>query len=320
VNEFIVQQRNVLGDDAQPCLDGLDLFIEEFDIQFVGDIIAVVITLRNRAACDCLCPSLSFPQKIMPAPRPYLLAETNWKTVKETDYQVAILPWGATEAHNYHLPYAVDTIQCDHVAAESARLAWEAGAKVVVLPTVPFGVNTGQLDVKLCLNLNPSTQLAILRDLIDVLQRQGIPKLVILNGHGGNEFKQMIRELSVIFPSVFVCALNWFRAVNWHLYFDEPGDHAGEMETSAMLHLVPHLVLPREEWGDGAAKKFRVKGLREGWVTAQRAWTQVTADTGVGNPAQATAAKAEKYLADCGQEIADFLVELAATPNHDLYE
>jgi creatinine amidohydrolase len=63
-----------------------------------------------------------------------------------------------------------------------------------------------------------------------------------------------------------------------------------------------------------------VKGLREGWVTAQRAWTQVTADTGVGNPAHATAAKAEKYLADCSQEIANFLVELAATPNHDLYE
>ncbi len=256
----------------------------------------------------------------MSEPRPYLLAETNWKTVKETDYKVAILPWGATEAHNYHLPYAVDTIQCDYVAAEAARLAWEAGAKVIVLPTVPFGVNTGQLDVKLCLNMNPSTQLALLKDLIDVLNRQQIHKLVILNGHGGNEFKQMIRELSVLFPSVFVSAVNWFRAVNWNHYFDDPGDHAGEMETSAILHIAPELVLPKSEWGDGYAKKFRIKGLRDGWVTAQRAWTQVTADTGVGNPAQATAEKAAKYLADCCREIAGFLVELEATPNDDLYE
>ncbi|MCB0589276.1 MAG: creatininase family protein, partial [Phaeodactylibacter sp.] len=81
--------------------------------------------------------------------RPYLLAETNWKTVKDTDYEVAVLPWGATEAHNYHLPYATDNFESQHVAAESARKAWEQGAKVIVLPGIPFGVNTGQLDVKL---------------------------------------------------------------------------------------------------------------------------------------------------------------------------
>ncbi len=67
---------------------------------------------------------------------------------------------------------------------------------MVVLPTVPFGVNTGQLDVKLDINMNPSTQLALLNDVAEVLSRHGIPKLVILNGHGGNDFKQMIRELA----------------------------------------------------------------------------------------------------------------------------
>jgi creatinine amidohydrolase len=102
-------------------------------------------------------------------PRPYVLAETTWKTVAVTDYQVAILPWGATEAHNYHLPYATDVIECDSVAAASARIAWESGARVVVLPTVPFGVNTGQLDIKLCLNMNPSTQAALLSDLTSAL-------------------------------------------------------------------------------------------------------------------------------------------------------
>ena len=42
--------------------------------------------------------------------RPYVLAETNWKAVKATDYEVAVLPWGATEAHNYHLPYSLSLI------------------------------------------------------------------------------------------------------------------------------------------------------------------------------------------------------------------
>ena len=125
--------------------------------------------------------------------RPWILAETNWKTVAATDYQLAILPWGATEAHNYHLPYATDVIECDAVAESSARIAWESGARAVVLPTVPFGVNTGQLDIKLCLNMNPSTQGALLRDLVGALEQQGILKLVVLNGHGGNDFRQMIR-------------------------------------------------------------------------------------------------------------------------------
>ncbi|MDZ7290513.1 MAG: creatininase family protein, partial [candidate division KSB1 bacterium] len=97
--------------------------------------------------------------------RPYILAETTWKTVRETPYEVAILPWGATEAHNYHLPYSTDVIESDRIAAEAARLAWEAGARVIVLPTMPFGVNTGQLDIKLTINMNPSTQLAVLNDI-----------------------------------------------------------------------------------------------------------------------------------------------------------
>lgn len=252
-------------------------------------------------------------------PRPYILAETNWKTVKDTDYEVAILPWGATEAHNYHLPYATDNIQADFVAAAAAKHAWEDGAKVIVLPCIPFGPNTGQLDIKLCMNLNPSTQLAILKDVLDVLGRHGIEKFVILNGHGGNNFKSMIRELSALFPNIFTCALNWYQAVDWHEYFDDPGDHAGEMETSAIMHIAPELVLPLSEAGNGVAKNYKVKGLREGWVTAQRAWTQVTQDTGVGNPYPSTAEKGEKYLADCAKQAGDFFVELAKADLNDFY-
>ena len=49
---------------------------------------------------------------------PYILSHTTWKTVRGTDYEVAILPWGATEAHNYHLPYGTDAYEAAHVAAE----------------------------------------------------------------------------------------------------------------------------------------------------------------------------------------------------------
>ena len=252
-------------------------------------------------------------------PRPYILAETNWKTVSATDYQVAILPWGATEAHNYHLPYATDVMECDAVAAESARNAWEGGARVVVLPTVPFGVNTGQLDIKLCLNMNPGTQAALLRDLTSALEGQGIRKLVILNGHGGNDFRQMIRELQP-HTRMFICALNWWTCVDAKPYFDEPGDHAGELETSVMQHIAPELVLPLSEAGKGQSKQPSIAALREKWVWAPRPWSRVSADTGVGDPAAATPEKGGRFLEAVAARIGTFLIELAATDLATLYE
>jgi creatinine amidohydrolase len=253
------------------------------------------------------------------APRPYILAETNWKTVAATDYQVAILPWGAIEAHNYHLPYATDVIECDAVAALSAKIAWERGARVVVLPAVPFGVNTGQLDIKLCLNMNPSTQAALLRDLVDALEGQGILKLLILNGHGGNDFRQMIRELQPR-TRVFLCSLNWYSSVDPKPWFEEPGDHAGELETSVMQHLVPELLLPLSEAGSGDQRLPSIAALREGWVWAPRPWKRVSADMGVGNPAASSAQKGARFLEAVAARIGSFLVDLAATDPATLYD
>ena len=252
-------------------------------------------------------------------PRPYVLAETNWNSVTRTSYEVAILPWGATEAHNLHLPYATDTIQCDRLAAESARLAWEAGARVVVLPAVPFGVNTGQLDIPLCLNMNPSTQASLLADLASALEGQGIRKLVIFNGHGGNDFRQMIRELQPR-TGVFLAALNWYKVVDPAPYFTDLGDHAGELETSVMLHLTPELVLPLEEAGDGRERRPRIAALREGWAWAPRRWTEISGDTGVGNPHAATSDKGARFADAVTRRVASFLVELAAADPTDLYE
>jgi creatinine amidohydrolase len=252
--------------------------------------------------------------------RPYILAETTWKTVKETNYQVVVLPWGATEAHNYHLPYGTDNYQCDHIAAEAARQAWEAGARVVVLPTIPFGVNTGQLDITLDMNLNPSTQGAILRDMIEVLARQGIPKLVVLNGHGGNDFRQMLRELQAQYPSVFLCTVNWYKAADRSRFFTAPGDHADAMETSVMMHIEPGLVRPLSEAGDGKAKGFKIKAFREGWAWAQREWSQVTADTGTGDPAEATPEKGKAFFEAVTANLGRFLTDLAAANPKDMYE
>lgn len=252
--------------------------------------------------------------------RPYILAETNWKHLKHASFDLAILPWGATEAHNYHLPYATDNIEADYIVAESARIAWEQGAKVIVLPTIPFGVNTGQSDIFLDINLNPSTQFAILNDIIEVLHRQGIQKLLVFNSHGGNDFKTMLRELGLNYPDMFLSMSHWFRSLDKTEFFEESGDHADELETSLIMYLKPALVLPLSEAGDGTEKKHKIKSFSEGWVWAERKWSQISEDTGVGNPKKASKEKGEKYFKAVTKKMGQLFIDLANADTNNLYE
>jgi len=252
--------------------------------------------------------------------RPYLLAESNWKFVKDQQVDLVVLPWGATEAHNFHLPYATDSIESDYLAAEAARIAYEQGAKVMVLPTVPFGVNTGQVDIPLDINLNPSTLMAIVGDILDVLDRQRIQKFLIFNSHGGNDFKPVLRELGLQYPDMFLAFTNWFTALNKSKYFEHDGDHADEMETSLLLHVRPDLVGPLDQAGPGQENKIKIEGIRDGWAWTERKWSLATNDTGIGDPRQATSEKGAACFRDITLKMAGLFVEIAQADLHDLYQ
>ena len=252
--------------------------------------------------------------------RPYILEETNWKQVKNQQYDVAVLPWGATEPHNYHLPYGTDSLETAKIAHLSAKKAWDKGAKIMVLPAIPLGVqNIGQIELPFCLHCRPSTQKIILEDIVSALYKQGIRKLIIMNGHGGNDFKPLIREILPQFPEMFIGLNEWFNLVDNSEYFEEDGDHANEMETSIIMYLFPELVLPLEEAGAGKANSFKLKGLNNKTAWTPRRWDKISEDTGVGNPKKANRRKGEKFLEDVTGIIADFFVELAQTDLNDLY-
>lgn len=87
-----------------------------------------------------------------------------------------------------------------------------------------------------------------------------------------------------------------------------------------MLHLAPALVRPLRDAGPGRERASRLTGIREGWAWAPRRWTQVTADTGIGDPRKATAAKGEAYVGAAVTRIAGYLVELARLELDRLYE
>jgi len=253
--------------------------------------------------------------------KPYILEQTNWKQVKNESYEVAVLPWGATEPHNYHMPYGTDSLETARIAADAAEKAWDKGAKIMVLPVIPLGVqNMGQIELPFCLHTKPSTQKAIFEDILTALNGQGIKKFVLMNGHGGNDFKPLVRELQPQFPEMFISLVEWFKMLDLSEYFEDEGDHAGEMETSVIQYYFPEFILPLDEAGEGKAKKFKLDGLNDKTAWAPRRWNKVSEDTGIGNPKAATPEKGKKFLDDVTTKIGDYFVELAKCDVGDLYE
>jgi creatinine amidohydrolase len=92
------------------------------------------------------------------------------------------------------------------------------------------------------------------------------------------------------------------------------------METSLLLYLVPNLVLPLNQAGHGIEKKIKIKGIQEGWAWTERKWSKATEDTGMGNPANATIEKGERYFKDIVEKMAQLFIEIANADLNDLYK
>lgn len=250
------------------------------------------------------------------------LSVSAYGVTRGLDYDVALLPWGATEPHNLHLPYLTDAILSHDVAVDAAQMALEQyGVRAMVMPPVAMGAqNPGQRDLKFCIHYRYDTQRAILADTVAALAHQGFSKLLIINGHGGNTFKSMIRDLAVDYPDFLILSSEWFTVLPAKDWFDEPGDHADELETSVMMHYHPELV-DLSEAGPGRAHAFALSTLREKVAWLPRHWTRVTDDTGIGNPHLATAEKGKRFAEAVAAKYALLIKELAAVQSLDeLYE
>ena len=238
--------------------------------------------------------------------------QVTWGEVRKHDYDIVILPWGSIEPHNYHLPYLTDCYLSYGIALDSANAAFEkAGVNSMVLPPIYLGSqNPGQWNLPFCIHTRTETQKAVLSDIVDSLYLQNFHKLVIVNGHGGNSFKALIRDMARTYPDFCIVLVDWYDIVPKDDFFEESLDeHAGEQETSVMLHYFPHLV-KMEDAGSGRTTPVKIASVNKkiGWIP--RNWSEVTEDTGIGNPKKSTAEKGEKYTEAVVSLIADLLIEL----------
>src|SRR5687768_2489506 len=108
--------------------------------------------------------------------QPWNLLETNYTYTKRNRFDVAVLPFGATEPHNLHLPYGTDVFEATIIGERICEEAHARGAKVVLLPTIPYGTETNLRAFPLAMNLNPSTLFLVLKDLVASLEASGIFK------------------------------------------------------------------------------------------------------------------------------------------------
>lgn len=251
--------------------------------------------------------------------REYDLSVACYGAIKDLEYEVAVIPWGATEPHNLHLPYLTDSILSHDVAVEAAKMALEKyGVRVMVMPPLAMGSqNPGQRDLKFCVHYRQETQKAILADIVESLYHQGIRRIVIINGHGGNSFKGFIRDLAVDYPDLIIASSEWFKVMPAKDYFEEPGDHADEIETSVMMYYHPELV-DKDEAGEGKGGGFAPESLAKGVAWVPRNWLKVTKDTGIGNPSKSTAEKGERFVKDIAERYAGLFRDLTF-PETSLY-
>lgn len=243
--------------------------------------------------------------------RPWKLLEVNYNHVKDYQYDVAVLPIGATEPHNLHLPYGNDAMTTELIGELICEKAYEMGAKVCLLPCLPYSVDSNLMKFPMTMSLNPSTVDIIIRDITVSLEAHGIKKLVLLNGHGGNSFKQALREFYGK-TSVFLSLVEWWKVLSdrYDQIFENPDDHAGEMETSIALYFYPKLVA-LEKADDGAVNEPQLEAIKEGWAQITRPWHALTKNAGVGDPRKATAEKGRQALDIIVDRISRYIRDLS---------
>ncbi|MGW8282337.1 MAG: creatininase family protein, partial [Gemmatimonadota bacterium] len=179
------------------------------------------------------------------AAKDYLLAELTWPEAERrlAEVDIALLPVGAIEQHGYHLPLDTDAFDAYYLCREVARRC--NAPRPLVLPLIPYGVSYHHQDFPGTLSVGPDTLARFVYEVGMSAAQNGITKLVIINGHGGNMATlqyaaQMINRDARIFTCVDTGETS--DADIARLAETKADVHAGEIETSTSLATRPELV------------------------------------------------------------------------------
>ena len=185
------------------------------------------------------------------------LTQTNQARILNQPPTVAVLGASAIEAHNYHQPEGQDFLHTDAIVKKVTKIAWDKTKSVICLPTLPYGVDCNLMEFPLTIHVRQSTLDLMITEIVSSLKHHGIKKILLINGHGGNDFSALIRQIqSDLDVHMFWCNMYEVGKDKYKKIFENIDDHAGELETSIALALFPNLV-ELQKANNGDYRKFR---------------------------------------------------------------
>ncbi|MFN0152603.1 MAG: creatininase family protein [bacterium] len=256
--------------------------------------------------------------------RDYLLGELTWPEararLKEMD--VALLPVGAIEQHGPHLPLDTDAFDAEYLAHQVASTCTDP--KPLVLPLIPYGVSYHHDDFSGTISVSNEALSRIVYEIGISAARNGITKLVIINGHGGNApTLQFAAQMINRDTSIFTCVDTGETSdADISEIVETPNDvHAGEVETSTSLANRPGLVkfdkarklVPRFS---SRFLDFSSKRSVEWYARTSR-----ISPTGVlGDPTKASREKGERIWELMVQRLVEFVEHLKTLSLDEIYQ
>ena len=271
-----------------------------------------------------------------PPPAPLCLPSRFWADLSTRDFAalqhhgqadqvVAVLPVAAVEQHGPHLPLSVDATLLQGVIA-AALPHLPAALPVLFLPPQNVGLSTEHQGFAGTLTLSPATVIALWTELGACVAQAGIKKLLIFNSHGGNVAVMDIvaRELRQR-HGLLVYSASWFSlplpdAVSGQFSPAEHrfGIHAGEIETSMMLHLAPGTVRLEhaQDFRSTAQDRAQRYAILGNGKSAKMGWAMEDyhSSGAVGQADAATAQKGQAVVEAAGQALAALLAEVVSLP------
>lgn len=224
----------------------------------------------------------------------------------ERNFEIALLPVGATETHGGHLPFATDTYVAYSIAKEVAKRVENA----LVVPPLFFGMSEHYRHGPFFISLKPQSLISVLGDAFDSIYSNEIKRIIVINGHDGNIAPIEIagRDFKVHHKDVVIAVLEKW----WEL----PGQllpkgtfevwnglgHAGEGETSICLHLFPEMV--QMEHAKGVVPDLPAN-LDIKWD-----FGELTDTVATGDPTKATAEKGKKMMEVVVKAVVEFIKQM----------
>ena len=254
----------------------------------------------------------------------YRFDELTWPEINEAVAmgKIPIIPTGAVEQHGPHLPLKVDHVCANAVATAAARLRPEM---TLVLPPVSYGYVHHVMDFPGSINIHFEHFIQFVLDICKSLAYHGFKKMVIVNGHGSNgPLVEMVGRRLIVETDAHCVFCNWWQLLQVDPEFNKkwresvfPGGcaHAGELETSMLLHLAPESV--RKDRIKSEISKTNKRGSKFNYTDlfgrgaiGEVEWTSQYSDIGVmGEAEKATAEKGKLCLEEAARQLSDFIAE-----------